>query len=182
MRLMVQSLLTDRFKLAVHFETQVVPVLAMVLAKPGKTGPELRPHSEGVACEATPPTDGPPKDGDKVFPPICDAYMMMMSPDKGARAGSRNTTIELLASALPGLGRLERPVVDRTGLSGRFDFSIEWAPEPVGPSAPNADATADVRGPGFLEALREQLGLKLESTKAPLRAIVIDHVERPSEN
>jgi len=182
MRLMMQSLLAERFKLAAHFETQVVPVLAMVLAKPGKTGPKLRPHAEGAACEATPATDRPPKDGDEVFPPVCDAYMLMMKPDKGARAGSRNTTMELLAGALSGLGRLERPVVDQTGLSGRFDFTLEWAPEPSGPSAPNAEATADLRGPEFLVALREQLGLKLESTKAPIEVIVIDHVERPSEN
>jgi len=183
MRLMMQSLLAERFKLTVHFETQVVPVLAMVLAKPGKTGPKLRPHSEGVACEATPATtDRPPKDGDEVFPPVCDAYMLMIKPDKGARAGSRNTTMELLAGALSGLGRLERPVVDQTGLSGRFDLSLEWAPEPSGASAPNADATADLRGPEFLETLSEQLGVKLESTKAPLQVLVIDHVERPSEN
>ena len=163
MRLMMQSLLAERFKLTVHFETQVVPVLAMVLAKPGKTGPKLRPHSEGVACEATPATtDRPPKDGDEVFPPVCDAYMLMIKPDKGARAGSRNTTMELLAGALSGLGRLERPVVDQTGLSGRFDLSLEWAPEPSGASGPNADATADLRGPEFLETLSKQLGVKLD--------------------
>jgi hypothetical protein len=66
--------------------------------------------------------------------------------------------------------------------SGRFDFSIEWPPESNRPSIPNADAPADPQGPAFLEALREQLGLKLESTRAPIRMLVVDHVERPSEN
>jgi uncharacterized protein (TIGR03435 family) len=137
MRLMMQSLLAERFKLAVHFETQVLPVLAMVLVSPGKTGPKLRPHSEGVPCEATPPTNGPlppPARDSAAFPPVCDTYMMTMYPNKLARAGSRNTTMALLAGALPGLGRLDHPVVDQTALSGRFDFSIEFAPEPNQPA------------------------------------------------
>ena len=182
MRLMMQSLLADRFKLAVHFETQVVPVLALVLVKPGKTGPKLRPHSEGVPCEATPTTNGPIARDSTVFLPVCDVYMMTMHPNAMSKSGSRNTTMALLAGALSGLGRLDRPVVDQTGLDGRFDFSIEWAPEPDRPSLPNSDAPADLPGPTFLEALREQLGLKLQSTKAPLQILVVDHVERPSDN
>src|SRR4051794_28914342 len=165
MRLMMQSLLAERFKLAVHFETQVVPVLALVLVKPDKTGPKLRPHSEGVPCDATPATNGPPAADSNIFPPVCDVYMMTMYPNKMARAGSRNTTLALLAGSLPATGKLERPVVDQTGLSGRFDFSIEWVPEVNRSAVPNADAPADPQGPSFLEAIREQLGLKLESTK-----------------
>jgi bla regulator protein BlaR1 len=182
MRLMMQSLLADRFKLAVHFESQVVPVLALVLVKPGKTGPTLRPHSEGVPCEATPATNGPIARDSTVFPPVCDVYMMTMHPNTMSKAGSRNTTMALLAGALSGLGNLDRQVVDQTELSGRFDFSIEWAPESDRPPLPNSDAQAELQGPTFLEALREQLGLKLQSTKAPLQILVVDHVERPSDN
>ncbi|HTA66746.1 MAG TPA: TIGR03435 family protein, partial [Bryobacteraceae bacterium] len=181
MRLMMQSLLADRFKLAVHFETQVVPVLALVLVKPGKTGPKLRPHSEGVPCEATPATNGPIPRDSTVFPPVCDVYMMTMHPNTMSKSGSRNTTMALLAGALSGLGKLDRPVVDQTGLDGRFDFSIEWAHESDRPPLPNSDAPAELQGPTFLEALREQLGLKLQSTKAPLQILVVDHVERPSD-
>jgi uncharacterized protein (TIGR03435 family) len=90
--------------------------------------------------------------------------------------------MDLLASSLPTMDRLDRPVVDRTGLDGRFDFTLEWTPEPDRPSPPGADAPADLLGPTLREALREQLGLKLESTKAPLQILVVDHVERPSEN
>ncbi len=182
MRLMIQSLLAERFKLKVHFETQVVPVLAMVLAKEGKTGPKLRPHSEGVPCEATPWTNEPLARNSDVFPPVCDTYMMTMFPNALARAGSRNTTLDALAGVLPGIGRLDRPVVDRTGLAGRFDFSIEWAPEPIRPPPPDAAVPSGLAGPDFLDALARQLGLKLEPTKAPLPILVIDHVERPSEN
>jgi uncharacterized protein (TIGR03435 family) len=158
MRLMVQSLLAERFKLAVHFETQVVPVLAMLLVKPGSTGPKLRPHSEGVPCEATPPTNGSPAQNVDAWPPVCDGYMRVSLPNGMRRDGSRNTTMALLAAALPTFG------------------------QPGRPPTPNADAPEAPPGPTFLEALREQLGLKLESTKAPLPILVVDHVERPSEN
>jgi len=165
----------------VHFESEVLPVLAIVLAKPGKTGPKLRPHSEGVPCENTPATTGPPDRDSKVFPPVCDVYAMTMYANALAKAGSRNTTMALMAAALPGMGKLDLPVVDQTGLTGRFDFSIEWVPENR-PSAPNGDAPPEVQGPTFMQAIGEQLGLKLQSTKAPLRFIVVDHVERPSGN
>jgi uncharacterized protein (TIGR03435 family) len=72
-------------------------------------------------------------------------------------------------------------VLDQTGLSGRFDFAIEWAPESNGP-APDSDVQPEFQGPTLLEALREQLGLKLEPTKGPVRTLVIDHIERLSEN
>ena len=76
-----------------------------------------------------------------------------------------------------------RAVVDRTGLSGTFDFSLEWAREVLRKVQGGIETVpADPQGPSFRQALREQLGLKLESTKAPLQILVIDHIERPSEN
>jgi uncharacterized protein (TIGR03435 family) len=176
MRLMMQALLADRFKLAVHFETQDTPVLALVLVKPGKLGPKLRPHSEGPSCDAAPPAD--------VFPERCYVMAMTMRAGGMAIGGSRNTTMVLIAERLSGMGRLGRPVVDRTELSGRFDFALEWSPEPSqGPFPTTPDALVpDAQGPSFQEALREQLGLKLEAAKAPLQILVVDKVERPSEN
>ncbi len=152
----------------------MTPVLAMVLAKPDKTGPKLRPHSEGVPCEANAEAS--------VFPPVCDVYMMNTSPNAGAQAGSRNTSMELLAGALRGIGR--------TGSSGG---GSDRAPRKVRFLDPvcagnrcafdaGSDAPAEAPGSSFLEALREQLGLRLEATKAPLQMIVVDHVERPSQN
>jgi uncharacterized protein (TIGR03435 family) len=172
---MMQSLLADRFHLAVHFETQESPVLALSLIKPGKLGPKLRPHAEGPPCDATPSPD--------VYPPKCEVTALTIRPGRMAMGGSRNTTMTLIASALPSMGRLARPVIDRTGLSGQFDFLLEWSPEPGSSAPPPAgEPVPDTQGPSFQEALREQLGLKLESTKAPLRILVIDKVERPSEN
>ena len=174
MRLMMQALLAERFKLAVHFETQDSPVLALVLVKPGKLGPKLRPHADGPPCDTAPSPD--------VFPPKCYVMMLTMNSGRMPRGGSRDTTMALIADALPSMGRLARPVVDRTGLSGRFDFMLQWSPETNSiPPAPNEPA-ADTQGPSFQEALREQLGLKLESARAPLQILVIDRVDRPSEN
>jgi uncharacterized protein (TIGR03435 family) len=182
MRLMMQTLLSDRFRLAVHFETQETAVMALRLVKPGKTGPKLRAHSEGPACEdvAAPVPQGRTGDSSGPFPARCYVQELYGNGHQ-LRAGSRNTTMDELAGVLSGLGHLDRPVVDQTGLSSRIDYEMEWTREsnPAGPA--DANSLPD-QGPTFLEALREQLGLKLESTKAPLRVLVIDHVERPAEN
>ena len=161
MRLMMQFLLADRFKLAVHFETQQLPEFALTLIKPGKHGPNLVPHAEGPPCDGT--------GGPDVFPEVCHVYSL---DSKGGRylGGSRDTTMELIAGSLPSFGRLGRPVADQTGLTGRFDFKLEWTPND------------QPEGPTFLEALREQLGMKLESIKGPVQTLIIDHLERPSEN
>jgi bla regulator protein blaR1 len=180
MRLMMQSLLADRFKLAVHFETHQARVLALNLIKPGTLGPNLRPHADGPACDA--PVDQPNfasmTRGVGVFPPLCDVYMGIRTDNNNSKIGSRNTSMPLLASSLASSGRLDRPVVDQTGLSGRFDFTLEWTPESSGPQP----AITDPQGPSFVEAVREQLGLKLQSTEAPIQTLVIDHVEKPDPN
>ncbi len=182
MRLMMQALLADRFRLAVHFETQGTTVMALKLVKPGKTGPKLLAHSEGPACEdlAAPAPQSHAGDSSRPFPERCYVQELNMNGHQ-LRAGSRNTTMDELAGALSGLGRLDRPVVDQTGLSSRIDYEMEWTPEPNSGGPPDANPPPD-QGPTFLEALREQLGLRLEPTKAPLRVLVIDSLERPSEN
>ena len=184
MRLMVQSLLEDRFKLKMHFETQTASVLAMVLEKPGTTGPKLTPHDQGPACDPNPQLQDPAwvashKD---VFPIICDAFMLRGGADGKLKLGSRNTSMALFAKSLPSLGSLGRPVLDQTGLTGRYDFAMEWTPEPHTSPIPVADAQENVGTTTFIEALHEQLGLKLKPVKAPLEVPIIDHVESPSEN
>jgi len=182
MRLMMQSLLAERFKFAGHFETRVFPALALTLVKPGKTGPNLRPHSEGVPCEDTPPGNAAVRPNGNVFPPVCDVVMMTVNASHVAKGGSRNTTLPLLAGILPGMGRLDHAIVDRTGLNGRFDFTIEFAAD-FGPlPQQGADPPPEPQAPAFITAIREQLGLKLEATKAPLPLLVIYHVERPTGN
>ena len=105
--------------------------------------------------------------------------------------GTRNTTMASLADAISSYGAMagevDKPVVDKTGLDGRFDFTVEYAPgenDRFGrPGPPSADAPPpNPQGAPFLSAVREQLGLKLVSSKGPIRTLIVDHVERPSEN
>jgi uncharacterized protein (TIGR03435 family) len=90
----------------------------------------------------------------------------------------------VLAGALSGAIplRLGRPVIDETGLTGTFDFTLEWAREPRAAAASDSPAPSAPAGPTPLEAVQEQLGLKLEPAKASLPILVIDRVERPSGN
>lgn len=183
-RLMMQSLLAERFQLAVHFETHERPVFALMQVKAGKLGSKLRPHSDGPPCPEAAVPDAIPAPGPKTagtFPEVCGLYELEVEPSRLLISGARDTTLAALAAALPTFERLESPVVDRTELSGRYDFTLEWAPPPKPAIAGNPQPEAP-DGPSFLDALREQLGLKLQPTKAPLEELVVDHLEKPSEN
>lgn len=173
LRLMTQALLADRFKLAVHFESREAPVLALTLAKPGKLGPNLHPHSEGPACD---------RPSDEAFPPVCYADYLIPTHDGLWKEGARNNSMEWIAHSLTMTGRLDHPLVDQTGLNGNYDFYIEWSRSASAVSALDAGVVSEPRGPTFLEALQEQLGMKIVSTRAPVEFLVIDRVERPSEN
>jgi uncharacterized protein (TIGR03435 family) len=175
-RLMMQGLLAERFGLKIHSVTRQEKVFAMTMVKPGKPGPKLIPHEAGPACDATVSTDHP------VFPERCDVYAMYILPGGLRRIGSRNTTMDLLARSLPYPGNLGRPVLDRSGLEGRFDFTLDFAEVPTATGAGDTVAVPDAPAPTFVTALREQLGLKLESADGPVQTLVVDHVERPSEN
>jgi bla regulator protein BlaR1 len=183
MRLMMQSLLADRFNLVVHFETHVVPVMALVQVNPGKLGQRLRPHSQGPACDAKiPPVDrSSPKIPD-VWMPVCDSTQMLDWANHTVILGSRNTTLNMFADWVPLIEALDRPVVNQTGLTGRFDVEVNFTPPWMTPKEQSSDAQLDFSGPTFFEALKDQLGLKLISTRAPVQTLVIDHVEQPSPN
>jgi len=192
MGLMMQSLLADRFKLAVHFETKEGPVFDLIVVKPGRMGPKLRLHSQGPPCPDTFVRMNAPTNPGEVFPPSCGTAAMSRGKEKGSQLiGSRDTTMPSLADALYGYGSMagevDRPIVDKTGLGGRFDFSLEYTPgennQLRGPGPPSPDAAPpSSEGTPFLSAMREQLGLKLVSSKGPIRILIIDHVEKPSEN
>jgi uncharacterized protein (TIGR03435 family) len=183
MRLMMQSLLAERFKLAVHFEPKEGPVLALVLDKPGKTGPKLYSHSNGLPCDVSKPTQPArsPANSNDVFPPVCDEFQGIPKPNRSMMIGARNVTLAQIGAFLGTVGRLEQTVVDQTGLGGRFDFMLEWTPESNNP-VPAQGVQSLPQGTTFHEALQGQLGLQLKATKASIDTLVIDHVERPSEN
>jgi len=183
MRLMMQSLLADRFKLTVRHETREVSVLALLLSKPEKTGPRLRPHPNDASCSTTLAIDPGHSSVADGFPATCGGPVMMPVTGSGRLSlGARNVTMGLIASALTDWGDLGRPVLDRTGLTGTYDFTLEWAPDAHNSMTPGADTSSNTSGPTFLEALKEQLGLKLEAQKGPVNFIVVDHIEHPSAN
>lgn len=182
-RLMMQTLLADRFKLAAHFETRDRPVMALVLLKPGKLGPHLRPHSQGPPCDAKiPPVDlSSPKIPD-VWIPVCGTTQNHDWKNNTVILGSRDTTLDVLADFISLIEPLGRPVVDQTGLTGRFDLELNFTPPWKMPKEQSTDAQLDLTGPTLLEALKDQLGLKLISTHALVQTLVIDHTEQPSPN
>jgi len=115
---------------------------------------------------------------------MCDSFALIRKSGGALMlAGYRNATMDMLAASLAGFVGEGRPVIDRTGLSGRFDFTMEWAHETNGAPPSDAPSTpSDPLGPTPLQALRDQLGLKLLAAKASVQILVIDRVERPSEN
>ena len=181
MRLMVRSLLVKRFKMAAHFETRDAPVLAMALAKPGIQGPNLKSHAPDPLCDAPTAARSSPGDSPGMPPFRCNSIIVQTGPNQ-VILRSRDLTMAQVAYSLPGPGRLGRPVVDETGLSGTYDFELNFARENDAPVSPGAAATGDSLVPTFLEAVKDQLGLKLVPKKAPIQVLVIDHIERPSAN
>jgi uncharacterized protein (TIGR03435 family) len=162
MRLMMQSLLAARFKLAVHFDMRETAVLELTLVNPGKRGPKLRPHSEGPPCPAASVASGSVPQVGEVFPPICGNASWFKA-DGVALMASRDSTPALLAESIQSWGILsgetDKPVVDKTGLSGTFDYTIEWNGRLPGPRPSGVDALPpDPTGTTFLQAVREQLG------------------------
>jgi uncharacterized protein (TIGR03435 family) len=191
MRLMMRSLLADRFKLKVHSERRLKPAFYLVFVRQGHFGPQLRANTESSACResstvqtaVTGPTVIPAEPSSKSglqLPPIpCGAIgqIAASAPDRG-RIGGRKVTMERIAAFLknPFTG-VDRQVLDRTGLTGTFDFTLEWSPERASLSDQGLAS-----GPSFLEGLQKQLGLKLLATTAPADVLIIDHIERAGEN
>jgi uncharacterized protein (TIGR03435 family) len=189
MRLMMQSLLADRFRLVVHYETRQVPVFALLLDVPGKLGPLLQQHADDSPCPTTfrvpsPAPTAPPQTLDTRFPATCGGIVGMVPSAPGRkRGGARNVSMDLIASSLAGgSDGVGRPILDRTGLTGMFDFAIEFVPRFNGSSTPPGNFQPDPTGPTFMEAIKEQLGLKLESQTGPVDVLVIDNVEEASAN
>lgn len=181
-RLMMQSLLAERFKLAVHYETKREAVLGLVLAKPGKIGPKLRLHPSNAPCS----TAGPPQGASTAlqtsgFPVECGEIMTLQPSAPGRlRFGARNITMSMFATffSAPNATGLSNSLVDKTGLTGNVDFLMEWSPE----IRPGSGFQPDPNGPTFLEALKDQLGMKLRTETGPVNIFVVDHVQEPSPN
>jgi uncharacterized protein (TIGR03435 family) len=151
---MVQSLLAERFQLMIHRETRDVPVYMLTVRKGGH---KMKVRSEG---DGGPPTS-------LLF--------------QGANLPARNVTIAMFVGGLQRLV-LDRPVIDKTGLEGRFDFDLNWRPDAAQFGGPGGalPAASDPDRADIFTAIQEQLGLKLDAEKGPGTVIVVDKVEKPS--
>jgi uncharacterized protein (TIGR03435 family) len=174
-QLALRALLEDRFKLKVRRETREMDIYALVMAKPGGSpGPNLKPATQDCAAAAAAAQRGapPPLPGSNV--PYCG---IQGSPGRIKFGGLPVASFGQAFS-----GQAGRMVVDRTGLTGSWEFELNFAVEarggPGGPDAPAPDPNA----PSFFTAIQEQLGLKLESTKGPVEVLVIDSIEHPVED
>lgn len=167
-RVTMQSLLADRFKLSVHFETREMPVFRLVPLIPGEPAPKLIPRPDGVPCPAH-WVD---------FPEGIQATCGIFGGGPGdgrASIGGRGVTMTQIANALTQQGSgIERPILDQTGLTGKYDFVIVFTP-PISP-----EYVRRTGGPTVKDALRDQLGLKMEATTGPVDVLVVDRIEKPT--
>jgi uncharacterized protein (TIGR03435 family) len=182
-RLMMQSLLADRFKLAVHYETRVVPLYVLVLARPGKLGPQLRIHrADDPVCAKSTASRGPVEVDADGYLEVCGGpYSMRPSKPGRMKSGGRDVSMARFTAIMTGVGVVERPMVDKTGIQGTVDYSLEWR-KVVDQVARGAPVVIDEDAPTFSDALEEQLGMKMLSRRGPTELFVVDHIERPSEN
>ncbi len=198
LQLMLRTLLTDRFKLAARSDTRMLPIYALVMAsRDGKTGAQLRPS--GADCSpitapagvSAPPPPPPPPGLQAPAGPDADADPHRVGHGCGGllmpgRLSGRTMTMTQLANTLSRF--LSRSVVERTGLTGNYDLDLVYTPDQMLPNGPGGPLpvpspfSPPSDSPSVFTAIQEQLGLKLQSTKGPVRILVIEHVEPPTEN
>jgi uncharacterized protein (TIGR03435 family) len=165
---MLQSLLEDRFKLKVHRETREMPIYVMTVAKGGLKMP---PSRDGGCIVIDPRNPPPPLAPGQVRLPGCGNNLI--------RANSWNATaVDMTGAAAALVAVLGRSVVDKTGATGKYDIHVEWTPD----QAPTGADAAGNTGTSLFTVLAEQLGLKVESARGPVDVLVIDHVERPTND
>jgi bla regulator protein blaR1 len=180
MRLLMQSLLADRFALKVHYETQSRQSYMFVLNERGKLGPQLRPHPANNPCVDSPghlPVIPEPEDG-TVPPRYCGMTAWNINGQRHIQIVDAtmseiakylsNVSLQGGATATPHLG------VDGTGLDGRFDVDLQFIP--LQPLNPDSDVST------FIAAVKKQLGFKLVEHKTPMSVLVLDSVAHPSPN
>jgi uncharacterized protein (TIGR03435 family) len=159
---MLRTLLANRFKLTFHREQKELSIYALTVAN---GGPKI-------------------KQSDALPSGVRQALVFRLFPERRALLPARDATMAEFASVLQ-RGPLDRPVVNKTGLAGRYDFSLDWAPDESafgGLIAGRQPLPDDAAEPDLFTAVQQQLGLKLEATRGPVVTFVIDQAERPSEN
>jgi uncharacterized protein (TIGR03435 family) len=177
-RLMLQNLLADRFKLALHKETREMSLYSLTVAR---NGPKLKKAAPDPPPDENSPDDrefrpGPLKKDRDGYPVLGPGTTVAMVGDRArmANKGHMQVMVDMLA------GQTGRPVVDATGLTEEYEFSLYWIPRPPGTDPSLAE---DPAGPDLFAALQQQLGLRLEPKKGPIEVLVVDGAEKiPTAN
>jgi uncharacterized protein (TIGR03435 family) len=186
---MLQNLLASRFGMVVHWESREMAIYELVVAKGGLKMKEAEKAPAGAEAQPEPAANGRPpapqmthnKDGLPEFPPGVPGMFATAGgtpPDRFAWVTARMQTIGSLLNMLQ--FQIGRPVVDKTGLTGIYDFNLRY--EGGSAASPSADAASDPE-PTLFEAFEKQLGLRFEAKKGPVEVLVVDKVNRtPTEN
>lgn len=211
LKVLLQSLLAERFNLKVHRETKELPIYTLVV---GKNGHKL--HESEVKPDDAPSAAPPPDAGSRTVIAVAaggggapvggdpvkilgggGAAGVSASLPKGAAVmrmggGRLSATMAPISTLVTMLSQqLGRPVLDKTGLTGKYDFTLEYTPDETQRSmgmgtgekpATESPLPSDPSGPSIFTALQDQLGLKLEAQKGPVEILVVDHIERASGN
>lgn len=182
-RQMFQALLAERFKLVVRHETKQLPVFDLVV---GKNGPKIEPktkessESSSAAAQVAGPSDQRDQDGFPVLPAGHPGFAASMGPGRQSRWTAQQQTMSALVEMLSGHLAAGRRVVDKTGLTGKYDFHLAYDMELAGAGT---DAPEDGPALSIFDAVEKQLGLKLVPGKAPFEVIHVVHAEKiPVEN
>ncbi len=156
---LLQAVLAERFGLKTHAEVRQGRVYALVVAK---NGPKIEPSGDKPPAEFTTPEG---------------QHVQMGTMAVAGKIAGHVAPVAMLVRSLNSAGQLDRVVIDRTGLTGNFDYALNWKPD-----SPADTDTGDTALPSLLTAIQEQLGLRLEPATGPINTLVIDHIERPSSN
>jgi uncharacterized protein (TIGR03435 family) len=194
--LMLQSLLTERFRLVAHRESKVLPRYAMVV---GKNGPRFKQSTpdDKISARVAVPKLITGADGSPDMPPGADvprSYEVVVGGSDGVlhKLWARRETMQQLAERLS--GQLDRAVIDMTELKGQYDFALAWTMENAGGGVPRTDPPPDQieihstpvisdLGLSLFTAIQAQLGSRLEQRRGPLKMLIVDRVEKtPSGN
>jgi uncharacterized protein (TIGR03435 family) len=180
--LMLQSLIEDRFQLKVHRETGFFPIYELVVGKDGlkmQLAEDQTPRGSGRA-PATPPPRLP-----NGLPALTNFASRWVFTPSGMNFAGKAIPLGRLVNLLVNV--TNRKVIDKTGLTGLYDINLEWTPDnleaPFTPTADRVQVSASLTGPSLMTAIEDQLGLRLVSTTGgPVEVLVIDSVQKPSQN
>lgn len=180
-REMMRTMLAERFGLQIHEFVREGTVNRLVMSKPGVLGPKLKPHPEGASC-STQDAASVGKAPDPSSPPAAQCgFTFYYLPGGVLHVGMADTTIADAARSLAGIGNnglQSRPILDATGLTGKYDLTLEFRPDSRNSFV---DSEAEDEGaPTLMAALKQQLGMRVETGPGPVRMVIIDHISPPT--